>query len=532
MNGRVFFSRALVAGTALGLGLLPIAVLMALSYRQSLADAQERLDLLVEVAGRHADAAIERTSHRLEQFARITDLTPSPVAQRWLQDVVYTDPFIREAGILDTSGALIYSTADETLEPFDVPAYARADPALPEAQIVGRFNTRIMQEDSIIVALPVPGRGEINMLLDPAVLTLVFDQLDLRRHGSLEFLLADGTMLARIGMPAPADDDAQSPLARPRLTAEYPAPPGRVHVVAGMDRARVLDDWTDTMGLAAPVGLVTSAAIGFGALRLLRRQRGLHHDLRLGIERDEMVVEYQPIVDLATGACVGAEALMRWQHPVHGRLPPGVFIPLALESDLIVPLTEWLLDRVRRDYRELAAAAPDLRVSVNVPSCLFDDGYMVRTFAPGRGRGEIASRLVLEITEDSFVGDRAASIAVSMDRLRALGLRFALDDFGTGYSGLAALKDLRFDYLKIDRSFVQAIDAGGPGAVLVDTLVDLATRLGAEPVAEGIESPAQCDHVRVRSVQLGQGWLFARSLPVEGFVAYANATRIDLRRVS
>jgi sensor c-di-GMP phosphodiesterase-like protein len=506
---------------------LPVALLLTLSYRQTLTRAHTQLTDVVEVAAGIADDVIARAQFNMQRFARITNLELSDMAKRLLDDMVYVDPFFREAGVIDAEGWLVHSTASGFTSPFLVTAESRADPADPEAQLLGLFRTRAMAQDSIILAMPVPGRGEVNLLVEPEILTVAFQRLDLGRDGFVAFVGPNGRALAVAGPGARLDRPVSAAVAPGCMRVRVAAARGQLAIVGELDRSWVLRDWHANLRLGAAVAAVSACVAGASAYRLARRRRGIDHDLRRGIDRGELVVEYQPILDLNSGRCVGAEALVRWQHPIHGLLPPGVFIPMALDRGLIAPLTAWLLRRVAQDEAALTGAVGDLRISINCPSCLFDEEGFVGLVERAQLSDDLCARLVVEITEDGFVGERSQTVAAGMQRLRGHGVRFALDDFGTGYSGLAAVRDLRFEYLKIDRTFVQAIDSGGPGALLMDTLLDLAAKLGAEPVAEGIETAAQRDWVRARAVALGQGWLFARALPLDGFVAFARANNAD-----
>jgi len=515
-------SLALLIVGALLAGSLPVALLMLLAHGQAMRRAEFQLREIAEIGALVADDAFHQAGERLVEFARLTDLEQSELAEALLADIVYDEPSVREAGFIDADGILRFSTAERFDRPVRVAAGARADPAVHAPQILGRFRTQVMADESIIVALPVAGRGEVNLLLDPEVLTLAFDQLDLGRNGRLYFVHDGSQILAASGRGTVPDSVAEVDVSATRLTIEVDAASSGISVLATVERGWVLKDWAANLPAAAAIAGGATLAIGTVGLRLTRRRRGLHHDLEQGIRRNEFRVEYQPILDLESGACRGAEALLRWQHPVHGSVAPNVFVPLADRSRLLLPLTEWLIERVAADLAKLSAVDPDLDVSINCAPSLFDDGGLTRLLGRPAVTSALATRLILEVTEDSFIGQRAHVIAYAMDKLRPRGLRFALDDFGTGYSSLGALKDLRFDYLKIDRSFVQLADRDGPGVLVLDALVDLAGKLGAEPIAEGIETEHQADHLRARAVRLAQGWLFSASLDCDSFVAFGQ----------
>jgi diguanylate cyclase (GGDEF)-like protein len=234
--------------------------------------------------------------------------------------------------------------------------------------------------------------------------------------------------------------------------------------------------------------------------RLDRREQ-----LERAIENEELVLHYQPIVDLDLGRAAGFEALVRWQHPTRGLLGPGEFIPLAEETGLIVPLGRWVL-RQACAQASLWAGAPYL--SVNVAGLqLEQDGFVDEVACALTDAGLDAGRLVLEVTESSLVGDLEAE---RLQALRRLGVRLAIDDFGTGYSSLSYLRRFPMDVLKIDRSFTR--DACEDSALL-NAIVAMGESLGLVLVPEGIEEPEQAEALRALGCRLGQGYLFGRPVP-------------------
>jgi diguanylate cyclase (GGDEF)-like protein len=242
--------------------------------------------------------------------------------------------------------------------------------------------------------------------------------------------------------------------------------------------------------------------------RLDRREQ-----LERAIENEELRLHYQPIVDLDLGRVAGFEALVRWQHPVRGFLGPGKFIPLAEETGLIVPLGRWVLREAARQAA-LWAGAPYL--SVNVASAQLEQPGFVDEVASALSDGGLEpSRLVLEVTESSLVGDFEAE---RLQVLRRLGVRLAIDDFGTGYSSLSYLRRFPMDVLKIDRSFTR--DACEDSALL-EAIVAMGESLGLVLIPEGIEEPEQADALRALGCRLGQGFLFGRPVPAEELVGVA-----------
>ncbi|MCU1373171.1 MAG: putative diguanylate cyclase/phosphodiesterase with sensor, partial [Actinomycetia bacterium] len=235
-------------------------------------------------------------------------------------------------------------------------------------------------------------------------------------------------------------------------------------------------------------------------------------DLRLAVTRGELRLHYQPIVELATGRVVGAEALARWTHPDLGQVSPAVFIPLAEETGAIIDIGRWVLAEAARESlvwrRRLGDDAPPISVNVSVRQ-IADDGFVQDAIATVLAAGARPEWLVLELTESVLVtvaGDPVACLGA----LRAAGFRLAIDDFGTGYSALSYLHRLPVDELKIDQSFVQALEDGGEEAALVRMIVELGHTLRLKTVAEGVETEAQRALLTELGCQWGQGYLFAR----------------------
>ncbi|MEO8208823.1 MAG: EAL domain-containing protein [Chloroflexota bacterium] len=238
----------------------------------------------------------------------------------------------------------------------------------------------------------------------------------------------------------------------------------------------------------------------------------LETELRAAIERDELVVDYQPIVDLQTERITGFEALVRWQHPTRGLIPPLAFIPLAEEANLIIPLGAVVLGKACRQIRAWRDRWPteDLVMSVNLSPHQFADPHLVASIAQTLAEtGLESSALELEITETAVM-DRSAAGVQALSDLRGLGVRLVLDDFGTGYSSLAHLRYLPLDTMKVDRLFVTDLDDDDPNVAIVQAVLSLAHGLGLTVVAEGIERAEQAARLRELGCDLGQGYFWSK----------------------
>jgi diguanylate cyclase (GGDEF)-like protein/PAS domain S-box-containing protein len=253
-----------------------------------------------------------------------------------------------------------------------------------------------------------------------------------------------------------------------------------------------------------------------GLLHKLQERRDLEIDLRSAVDRGEFVLHYQPLINISTRRTIGYEALLRWNHPSRGLVPPAAFIPLAEETGLIAGIGEWVL---RDALKEAATWQEHLGVSVNVSpaqmrgGCLFDHVMAALT-----ATGVAPRRLELEITETALM-ERCEENLRILHQLRALGVRIALDDFGTGYSSLTYLRSFPFDKLKVDRSFVSDIVEEPDSHAIVRSVVSLAREFGMKTTAEGIESEAQLSKLRLMGCTQAQGFLFDKPLPAASIPA-------------
>ena len=242
----------------------------------------------------------------------------------------------------------------------------------------------------------------------------------------------------------------------------------------------------------------------------------LERDLRRALDREEFLLHYQPQVDLATGKIVGAEALLRWQHPERGLVSPGEFIPVLEDTGMIVPVGEWVLRTACRQGRvwQESGLGP-LRVAANLSARQFGQEGLVDTVAGILEETGLDSlTLELEITESLLMDDVEASTQALTELKRSVsGIRIAIDDFGTGYSSLYRLKTLPIDLIKIDRSFVRDIAADPDDAAIVTAILGLAHNLRLEVIAEGVETGEQMAFLRERGCDLAQGYYLSRPIP-------------------
>ncbi len=243
--------------------------------------------------------------------------------------------------------------------------------------------------------------------------------------------------------------------------------------------------------------------------RSMQLKRMVEDDLRHAIDNDQLMLHYQPQVSVDGSTIVGVEALVRWQHPAHGMIPPSDFIAIAEERGLIVPLSEWVLRRACTEARRWKG----IRLAVNVSPIQFrHKDFVANVIRTIEETDFDPAQLELELTEGVLIEDADAAEAAMMD-IRAHGVGLALDDFGTGYSSLIYLRRFAFDKIKIDRSFLEYMESTGESAILVHSMAHLGRALGLRVCAEGVETAEQHRFLQAIGCHELQGFLFSKAVP-------------------
>jgi diguanylate cyclase len=254
----------------------------------------------------------------------------------------------------------------------------------------------------------------------------------------------------------------------------------------------------------------------------------LESDLRVALEQKQFELHYQPKVNTATGVMHGAEALLRWRHPVRGPIPPAEFIPIAEESGLIGSIGAWVVREACRQARAWQVAGlPPLRVAVNLSASQFRQGNIVEMIADALDLAGLEPRfLEVELTESAVMSDPEESIAI-LEKLSTMGVLVSVDDFGTGYSSMSYLRRFPIDKLKIDKGFISEIISRSEDASIVRAIISLAHSLKLKVVAEGVESTEQLEFLKTLGCDQYQGFHYSKALPVSEFEALVRAKRQD-----
>jgi diguanylate cyclase (GGDEF)-like protein/PAS domain S-box-containing protein len=325
-----------------------------------------------------------------------------------------------------------------------------------------------------------------------------------------------------------------------RLSAPYLLGDSTHHISASIGISVFPDDGNDPGSLcrSADIAMYQAKHAGKNRLQFFARHMqadavariNMESELRAALERHEFELHYQPIIDVADARIVGAEALIRWNHPTRGLVLPGDFIPLAEDSGLIVPIGEWVLREAARQLGEWQARGlPAFRLSINVSSVqLRELGLPLLILSLLREHRIQPDTLMLEITESALLDGSEAAVS-RMREIKSAGIGYSIDDFGTGYSSLKSLKQFPFDVVKIDRSFVGDSTNDPADARLVEAIINMARGLGMQVTAEGVETEAQLALLRDLGCNHAQGYLVSRPVPVAAFETLMQRASISTR---
>jgi diguanylate cyclase (GGDEF)-like protein/PAS domain S-box-containing protein len=342
------------------------------------------------------------------------------------------------------------------------------------------------------------------------------------RHGGDEFVILLWEVRHAEDAAIAADKILQA-LREPHRIDQH-----EVHVTGSIGVVTYPDDGTDTETLTknADYAMYHAKYCGRDNYQFFKpemntraaERQALEGDLRHVIERQDLLLYYQPKINLATGRIVGVEALIRWRHSRRGLVPPAQFIPVAEECGLIVPIGRWVLREACRQARAWQdAGLPAIRIAINISAVEIRAPDFVSSVASSlTDTGLDASRLELELTETSLMQD-ATSTAAVLRALKDLGVHLALDDFGTGYSSLSYVQRFPIDTLKIDQSFVRDLATDAGAANIVTAVISMGNSLHMRVVAEGIETREQLEFLQIHGCPVGQGFYFSRPVPAQEF---------------
>ncbi|MYZ44802.1 EAL domain-containing protein [Achromobacter sp. KS-M25] len=497
-----------------------IPLWLSATWAHDQAERQYRadVDLFARRALHRAEDVIQRSKNALDELSGFRDTGCTPPHLAALRRVAYEYRYVSSVAYYQGSRAVCASNSDERELPvLDTPDWRTRDGvsiwfSAHNPTGLNRRMVNFRRDNHVIVVDPL---SYVDVLGNTAEMALAVVSVPTSQ------------VVARWETSNPA------PLLAAALRGESSTHEGRyftvqkssalpIAVVASVPLGTIENAWREQMLIWVPMGLICGIFGGWGALSLLRRYQSLGYQLQAAVQRGDLEVHYQPIVDMHAQRCVGAEALVRWPLGDGTWMKPDVFIPLAEQSGAIVDITALVVARIAADLGPFLADRPNVRISFNVsPPDISRDG-MPDVLDQAMARSGIRpEQLCLEVTERGFFDP-----ALARDQLQAIrdaGHSVYIDDFGTGYSSLAYLQNLPVDVLKIDKRFVDTVGTESASSTVADHIIAMAQDLGLTLIAEGIETTAQADYLLARGVQYGQGWLFSRALPAAAFRRYADA---------
>ncbi|MEN5273957.1 EAL domain-containing protein [Stenotrophomonas lactitubi] len=505
--------RVIIGGTVLAVlaAAVPIAVMVYATWDRAVSVEQQRLHAIAERSLRRTEVSYQEALAALKS-AEATVLPPCGAEHiQRMQTLVMTTPSSDQMGYFE-GGKLRCTSWGPFLRDVDQPT-----PDHVTSDGVG-ITVDVRPEAAGRRPMLSIMYGSYDVLVDPRRFVDVIVDPDVR----LALASPDGRLLTQQDGMDPAL--LQQLLREPgegldRNTLYASARSGEWLAIATAPRTALAATFRQQAWLFVPLGLLMAAAGAGLVIWLSRRRLSMRGELGIAIRRRELYLHYQPIIELDTGICVGAEALVRWQRPDGTQVRPDLFIPLAEEAGMIAAITDLVIENVVADMRELLAEDRSAHIAINLAAEDISSGRALKVISQRMaGSGILPQQIWLEATEHGFLDiDRARTMLAAA---RRAGHSVAIDDFGVGYSSLQYLQQLPLDALKIDKSFIDAIGTESATSPVTPHIIGMARELGLWVVAEGVETEAQLAYLHSQHVQFGQGWLFSRPLPRDEFIAF------------
>ncbi|HGM5003756.1 TPA: EAL domain-containing protein [Serratia marcescens] len=500
---------------ALAAGILVPAILTTLlssgmAWRQLNRDTAVTADILMS----QVDHVTSIARHASLVTARLATLPCDSVLQQMTENGALT-PYIRSTGLI-RDGVLICSSVTGARQQRAVDVYGIAVSAP-----TGSLNVIATEGTS-----SVPGSTAVIFAYGAANRTTAFSVVDGRYFADLMGYLDDENhsvqQLRFSGGPVISGQEKISPHAK-MFTAEFSSAVSQAHLQVLTPALSLRHYILRNLLFLGPLSLLLTLAILYMWRRWDSRKMSLAVEIRKGMADGEFSVHYQAVCDAATGACSGAEALMRWQRPDGRSISPVVFIRAAEEEGLIVSLTQYLFSLIEEDVRAWQVTAP-FHLGVNIAAPHLTESAFTADVLRLYASLDTAFRLVLEITERSLVEDTKTASA-KLNELRQKGCQVAVDDFGTGYCSLSLLQSLPVDYLKIDKIFIDSLTSAGADTPVLDIILGLSRLLGLTTIAEGVTAAHQADWLIKNQVPYVQGYYYARPMPAAAFYQWYQERR-------
>ncbi len=500
-------------------GLLPPAAFLVISWFQTMQDAEAQLQRYASTAVDRADEIFGTAESTLAGMAQSLEPRCSDATYQALRRTVFESLYFQEATLV-VDGAVVCNSnhGSQPAQPVSHPENA----VVPNGGIHISLPIALARENvvSIIIHYRATGNAMFGLHLNPVVLGEPMRKYATEDEVTLTIQRDDGAVLSQFGLNSTLPLEQMSGDRFVLKSKRYP-----IQVVAVGSPNWLVHHWQHNALIFGSIGLLTSALLFVLLLYVARHQFSTAASLQDALADNQFHVYYQPLIDTESGACIGAESLLRWHHPQLGTVLPDTFISVAEESGFIVQLTKWLMGRIVADMAALLKENPDFHISLNLSPRHFDDPRLLADIKAVFGPHIQPSQIVFEVTEHQLIMNEDNKALEVLQNIRAMGTPIAIDDFGSGYSSLKYLSRFPFDYLKIDKAFIDAIGTESVTAGLVDTVVRMANQLKLKIVAEGVETPAQLTYLRQLKVDYVQGWLFSKALPADQFRAFFAANK-------
>ncbi|MGH8048138.1 MAG: EAL domain-containing protein [Chthoniobacterales bacterium] len=518
-------------------GALPPVLFLGYAYRQGVTQVEHEMDFVGTGTLTRTEFVLNTVGSTLRKIASLTTGKVDEATLTTLRQAVFLNRFVQGLGIRRGNALLctnerLYEQPEPILDPL-LPPLPR--PGVLELQPP---TERGFQTKSLVLVYAFAPDTAVEALINPQILSEFFTDFARASNCRVFVYFGDTVPLTDFGgdnIAAPAKSELTSEntihwrdgrLVRVAYSKKYP-----VYTVTVASMSVVHAKTMHSLVTFTIAGVCVSALLAWLIIRLARRTRTLESDLREAVKYSEIDVHYQPIIDLQTGHCVGAEALMRWQHPRHGMIPAGEFIGIAEKSELIVPMTELLLKKTAATLGPLLREYPTLHIGINLAPQHFASMRILEAMNAVTKKDLPSAQLIFEITERGLVTDENSVARAVMSGIVAAGAKLAVDDFGTGYSSLSYLQRFPLDYLKIDKAFVDGIESETTSSGLVDQIIRIANSLDMKIIAEGVEQPFQAAYLKAHGVQYAQGWFFARPLSADQFREFVRTRNMPVARV-
>ena len=511
-------SRAIIVATVLVIVSIvaPLGSMMYLAWTRAVNEEQGRLELFARRAIQRATISLREIRSALYAVEPLNLLPCSPDHIARMRRLTVNTRSVDEIGYFEngllkcTSWGLVNERVHQT--PADFITEGGLEVTLRMQPLITQGNAMMALQYRSHNVLTVPSRFS-DVIVDPGM--------------RLAVATSGGQILGDLNGPDP--DVVRRVLANPvngiddeRLIAV--ARGDNLVAVAMEPRSFLFERMREEELRLVPVGVVLSVLMAGLVMWSLRRRLSPLGELEIAVKKREFIVHYQPIIELSSGNCVGAEALVRWLRPDGSLVQPDQFIPLAEDSGLIMAITDQVIDKVMEDLCELLINDRGAHIAINLGADDIRTGRVIDVLQHALARtGVEAQQIWLEATERGFINVLPARL--TLGNARALGHAVVIDDFGTGYSSLSHLQSLPLDALKIDKSFIDTIGTDSAISSVTPHIIGMARTLFLKIVAEGVETEVQADYLRRQKVDYAQGWLYAMPMPAEAFIAYYRQNR-------